>query len=251
MITLASETFDRGALDRFVHVSTAYVAGDRSGRISEHDGDVGQGFRNTYKRTKLECEHAVNDSGLLAAIVRPSIVRRRPRHRLDADVNVIYGRCRPSPAACFRIVLADPGACVDIVPVDVVADSLLELLRGPTRTFHVVSGDNASCRATTLPPTARWRRWRPTSSTLPPPRFVALGADPAAEMRADPMLPYWHVRCVFDRARGRDMLGACAPPVDESLLSADALRPRRAVRQAAAGALGGGATRCSTWLDPP
>jgi len=45
----------------------------------------------------------------------------------------------------------------------------------------------------------------------PPPRFVKLGVDPSAELRAGPLLPYFHVRAVFDSMRGRDLLGACAP----------------------------------------
>ena len=57
-----------------MHVSTAYVAGERRGRARERQGDIGQDFRNTYERTKLEAEQVVHDSGLPAAIVRPSVI---------------------------------------------------------------------------------------------------------------------------------------------------------------------------------
>ena len=63
IVKLACDARSRGSLERFVHVSTAYVAGDRVGLISEHDGDVGQTFRNTYERTKLEAEQLVTSSG--------------------------------------------------------------------------------------------------------------------------------------------------------------------------------------------
>jgi long-chain acyl-CoA synthetase len=210
VLALASEAFERGSLDRFVHVSTAYVAGDRSGRISEHEGDVGQGFRNTYERTKLEAEHAVHDSGLPAAILRPSIVVGDSVTGWTPAFNVIYWPLQAFARGLFPTVPADPEGHVDIVPVDIVADSLLELLRGPLRsgTFHVASGDGA-------PTGAAFATMAANAFDAAPPRFVKLGEDPSAEMRAGPLVPYFHVRCVFDCKRGRDILGACAPPIEE------------------------------------
>src|SRR6185503_13504517 len=46
---------------RFVHVSTAYVAGTRPGDFGEDMLDEGLGFRNTYEQTKWEAEHLVAD----------------------------------------------------------------------------------------------------------------------------------------------------------------------------------------------
>jgi thioester reductase-like protein len=210
VLALASDASRRGSLDRFVHVSTAYVAGDRSDRISEHEGDVGQGFRNTYERTKLEAEHAVQDSGLPAAIVRPSIIVGDSASGWTPAFNVIYWPLQAFARGLFPTVPANPEAQVDIVPVDVVADSLVELLRGPMRsgTFHVVSGDNA-------PTAGALATMAAEAFDAPPPRFVKLGVDPSAELRAGPLLPYFHVRAVFDSMRGRHLLGACAPPVQK------------------------------------
>jgi long-chain acyl-CoA synthetase len=210
VLALASEAFERGSLDRFVHVSTAYVAGERSGRVSEHEGDVGQGFRNTYERTKLEGEHAVHDSGLPAAIVRPSIVVGDSVTGWTSTFNVIYWPLQAYARGLFPIVPADPEAPADIVPVDTVADSLLALVRGPVRTgtFHIASGDNAPTNGALATMAAE-------AFDMPAPRFVKLGEDPTAELRAGPLVPYWHVRCVFDCARGREMLGASPPPVEE------------------------------------
>ncbi|MFO1533911.1 MAG: SDR family oxidoreductase, partial [Thermoplasmatota archaeon] len=50
------------------------IAGERAGRVRERQGDVGQQFRNTYEHTKLEAEQVVHDSGLPAAILRPSVI---------------------------------------------------------------------------------------------------------------------------------------------------------------------------------
>ena len=210
VLALAAEAFEGGSLDRFVHVSTAYVAGDRTGRISEHEGDVGQSFRNTYERTKLEAEHAVHDSGLPAAIVRPSIVVGDSVTGWTPAFNVIYWPLQAFARGLFPTVPADPEGHVDIVPVNVVADALVELLRGPTRTgtFHVVSGDNAPTNESVATMAA-------DAFDALPPQFVKLGKDPAAELRAGPLLAYFNVRCVFDSTRGRELLGACAPLVEE------------------------------------
>lgn len=66
---------DRVGADAFHHVSTAYVCGLRSGRVVEHEGDVGQSHANDYERSKLAAEQRVRDQfGDRAAIYRPSIV---------------------------------------------------------------------------------------------------------------------------------------------------------------------------------
>lgn len=210
VLALACEAFERGSLDRFVHVSTAYVSGDRSDRISEHDGDIGQGFRNTYERTKLEAEHAVHDSGLPIAIVRPSIVVGDSVTGWTPAFNVIYFPLQAFARGLFPTVPADPEATVDIVPVDVVADALVELLRGPLRsgTFHLASGDDA-------PTGAAFATMAAEAFDAEPPRFVKLGEDPTAELRAGPLVPYFHVRSVFDCVRARTILGAHAPPLEQ------------------------------------
>jgi thioester reductase-like protein len=210
VVRLALDAQERGALERFVHVSTAYVAGDRNGLVNEHDGDVGQGFRNTYERTKLEAEEVVRDSGLPAAIVRPSIIVGDSVTGWTQAFNVVYWPLQAFARGLFPTVPAKPGARVDIVPVDVVADALLELLRGPVRggAFHVVSGDRA-------PTNEQMATMAAAAFDASPPRFVRSGEDTRAEQRAGALLPYFHVRCTFDAHRAREQLGAAAPPIED------------------------------------
>jgi thioester reductase-like protein len=58
------------------HVSTAYVAGQRTGRVHEHELDVGQQFSNAYERSKCESEQLLRQSPDLecVTIFRPSII---------------------------------------------------------------------------------------------------------------------------------------------------------------------------------
>jgi thioester reductase-like protein len=210
VVRLAMQAQDHGMLERFVHVSTAYVAGDRIGLVSEHDGDVGQGFRNTYERTKLEAEEVVRDSGLPAAIVRPSIIVGDSATGWTQAFNVIYWPLQAFARGLFPTVPADPRARVDIVPVDTVADALLALLRGPVRggAFHIVSGDRA-------PTNRQVATMAAAAFDAEPPRFVRPGEDARAEERAGALLPYFRVRCTFDAHRARDLLGVTPPPLEE------------------------------------
>ncbi|MBA3327325.1 MAG: SDR family oxidoreductase [Solirubrobacterales bacterium] len=207
VLRLAEETATRGTLERVVHVSTAYVAGEREGRVRERQGDVGQGFRNTYERTKLEAEGLVHESGLPVAILRPSIVVGDSVTGWTPAFNVIYWPLQAFARGLLSTLPSDPDGRVDIVPVDVVADALLALLEGPLRrgAFHAVAGDGA-------PTCATLARMAAEAFGVPTPEFVAPGEDPAAEEMAGVMLPYFRVRCVFDALRGR-ALGACPPPL--------------------------------------
>jgi long-chain acyl-CoA synthetase len=210
ILRLASDARQHGSLDRFVHVSTAYVAGERGGRARERQGDIGQRFRNTYERTKLEAERLVHDSGLPAAIMRPSVIVGDSVTGWTPSFNVIYWPLQAFARGLFDPIPGDPDAPIDIVPVDVVADALLELLCGPVRcgTFHVVASDAAVTNERLATMAAEF-------FDAKPPRFAAPGEDPSAEMRAGPLVPYFRVRCVFDALRGRRALGAEPPPLEQ------------------------------------
>lgn len=64
--------------ERFVYVSTAYVAGTKVGEISEELQDPGGSFNNYYERSKCLAEHVIvahcEARGMEWKIVRPSIV---------------------------------------------------------------------------------------------------------------------------------------------------------------------------------
>jgi len=58
------------------YVSTAYVSGDREGRIYEHELDLGQGFRNDYEDSKLQAETLVRQDDFLEelTVYRPAVI---------------------------------------------------------------------------------------------------------------------------------------------------------------------------------
>lgn len=210
VLELAGEAHERGSLDRVVHVSTAYVAGERSGRARERQGDVGQSFRNTYERTKLEAEQLVLASGVPAAIVRPSVIVGDSKTGWTPCFNVIYWPLQAFARGLFDPIPGDADAPIDIVPVDVVADALLALVRGDVQqgVFHVVASDEAVTNGRLATMAAEF-------FNSAPPRFVGPGVDPSAEVRAGVFMSYFKVRCTFDALRGRRMLHAEPPPLEE------------------------------------
>jgi long-chain acyl-CoA synthetase len=200
------------ALERFVHVSTAFVAGDRPGPYRECEGDIGQPCRNTYEQTKLEAEQHVLASGLPAvSILRPSIVVGDSRTGWTPAFNVIYFPLRAFARGLFPVVPGDPDARVDIVPVDTVADALLELATGPARegTFHVVAGDDA-------PTAQRLTELAAQAFDAPLPTVVAPGTAPEVEQIAGAFLPYFRVRGTFGADTARAL--GFTPPSLESYL---------------------------------
>jgi len=208
ILRLASEAREHGTLERFVHVSTAYVAGERRGRVREREGDLGQGFRNTYERTKLEAERLVHDSGLPASVLRPSVIVGDSVTGWTPCFNVIYWPLQAFARGIFEQIPGEADAPIDIVPIDTVADALLELLCGPVRcgTFHVVAGDEAVSNQ-------RLATMAADFFDAAPLRFVGPGVDPIAEKRFGELTSYFKVRCIFDALRGRRVLGATPPPL--------------------------------------
>jgi long-chain acyl-CoA synthetase len=210
VLDLARRARAEGALERFVHVSTAYVAGDADGVFAEADRDVGQRFRNTYERTKLEAELALAGAldELGGVIVRPSIVVGERASGWTSAFNVIYPPLRALSAGFVEVVPGRPEGIVDIVPVDYVADAIAHLLLRRTDvggTLHLVAGRHATTIGA-LAGMAAARLGRPA------PRF---GAAPKG---FDSLVPYFDVAARFDDTCSRGVLaqaGIAPSPVEE------------------------------------
>jgi thioester reductase-like protein len=146
MLAFADRARQRGGLERFTYVSTAYVAGTHRGAFSEQDYDVGQGFRNAYERSKWESEGNVRAASdrLPVQIARPSIIVGEQASGWTTAFNVMYGPIRAAATGAYRALPLNRRAPLDVVPIDYVADALFELCSaGPNGTFHLVAGDRA------------------------------------------------------------------------------------------------------------
>jgi nucleoside-diphosphate-sugar epimerase len=129
-------------LRRFVHFSTAYVAGTRRGVVREDD-PAPHGFHNHYERTKRESEACVLASGLPFTILRPSIVVGRSDDGYAPSMKVLYSVWRAWLTGHVPRAPIDPKSWVDLVPVDYVVEATRVLMHHPEalgRTIHLCAG---------------------------------------------------------------------------------------------------------------
>jgi len=205
VIGFARECKALGRLERFVHVSTAYVAGKFEGTFRERQLVAGQDFRNTYERTKWEAEHVVRAAGDLSpAIARPSIVMGESDTGWTPAFNVLYWPLRAFSRGLFDEVPALPAAHVDVVPVDYVADALVHLLDVDDQgVFNLVAGRDAPF-ATELVEMASERFERPRPQVVPP---GSADGDGSGDEHGAVYLPYFDMEVVFDDSRARAALG--------------------------------------------
>jgi len=198
-------------LERFLHVSTAYVAGRHGGTFSEEHRAEGQAFRNTYEQTKWEAEHVVAEADDLApAIARPSIVVGESDSGWTSTFNVLYWPLRALSRGLFESIPAAPGALLDVVPVDYVANALVHLLdRTEAGVVNLVAGREA-------PTVQELRDLACDHFAIPRPPIVAPGgsAGSATEQGGAVYVPYFDINVVFDDPRARELLrpAGIAPP---------------------------------------
>lgn len=230
VLELAVQCAARGGLRRFAHVSTAYVAGDHRGRFGEHDLDLGQGFHNTYERSKWETELVVREyeERLPIQIFRPSIVVGDEISGWTASFNVIYAPLRAYASGALRAVPGRRSAPVDIVPVSHVAGAILALSGAPAgRTFQLVAGPDAPSVGELIDRTVSHLDG-PRVRTLPPGLYrrvldplLRRGARPAERRwleRGRVFFPYLSSAVRFDPGDARPLLveaGVRLPPFED------------------------------------
>jgi nucleoside-diphosphate-sugar epimerase len=203
VLDFAVDAQARDGLERFLHVSTAYVAGRYEGTFRERQLDAGQTFRNTYEETKADAESIVTLARELGpAIARPSIVVGESDSGWTPAFNVLYWPLRAFSRGMFKEVPALADGHVDVVPIDYVADSLVHLLgRREAGVFNLVSGRNA-------PQVAELVNLASDYFGKPHPKLVEpLQPEHVGDDQGDVFVPYFDMRVVFDDTRARSVLG--------------------------------------------
>jgi thioester reductase-like protein len=206
MLEFAELARASGGLERYGHISTAYVAGNHAGAFAEGDLDVGQGFHNSYEQSKFEAEQLVRSHvGLPFTIMRPSIVVGDRRSGWTAAFNVLYWPLRAFARGLFEAVPAIPSAPVDVVSIDYVADAIHELCDsagGVGETYHLTAGANASTMGEIATLASRYFR-RPLPKVLSPAdyaRFEGGSAGRSALEGSGAYFPYFSIGAVFEQA---------------------------------------------------
>jgi thioester reductase-like protein len=201
MIELAREIAAGGQLQRFVHVSTAYVSGRHEGVFGESDLSLGQEFRNSYEHSKYEAERLLRAAtDLPIAVARPSIVVGHSRSGWTSAFNVLYWPMRAFERGLIEEVPAREDSIVDFVPVDYVTDGVLALLDdGQARgAFNLVAGERAL-------DVGELARLHAQITGRAPARFSPADTASGLPAGAETFAPYFDVRCRFDDARASQL----------------------------------------------
>jgi nucleoside-diphosphate-sugar epimerase len=116
------------------HVSTAYVAGLRQGRVLETELDVGQEFSNDYERSKLEAEKLVRAADFLdpVTVFRPAIIIGDSKTGLTTTYHGYYAALQLSHTIVKAIPPDETG---------VVGGQKVRLTLNGTETKHLVPVD--------------------------------------------------------------------------------------------------------------
>jgi len=122
-------------LERLNYVSTAYVSGDRTGVVYEHELDLGQGFKNHYESTKFQAEvwaRSLADR-IPTTVFRPAIVVGDSRTGETQKFDGPYYALRFIAATAARgMPVANIGRGAtpfNVVPVDFIVAAMVELGR--------------------------------------------------------------------------------------------------------------------------
>ena len=131
---------------RLHHVSTAYIAGNRSDLALETEIDVGQSFKNPYEESKCRSEIMIAGAhqadAIRASVYRPSIVIGDSKSGRVTHFHGVYAFIRALWTALERLrrhtphldfiklplrVLGVENQTLNFVPIDYVVDGMVEI----------------------------------------------------------------------------------------------------------------------------
>lgn len=143
VLQLAHEVHRDHGLSRLSHVSTAYVAGGRTGAVAEDSLSDACGFYSKYELSKFEGEQLVQQAKgqLPVSVFRPGQVVGDSQTGAIKTFNTLYFPLRLYLTKRPTIIPISPLVRVNMVPVDYVADAITRLTFVPEaagQNFHLV-----------------------------------------------------------------------------------------------------------------
>ena len=136
-------------IERFLHVSTAMICGDRPGRLVREDEYPRARVNHlvNYTESKAEAERLLRLTlpGFPLVVVRPTIIAGHTRLGCSPSGS-IYWTFRMADA--LGMITCSSDARIDVVPVDYAAQALRHLLLKPkllNTTYHIAGGEDSSC----------------------------------------------------------------------------------------------------------
>jgi nucleoside-diphosphate-sugar epimerase len=154
VLEICEKIADKHGLKRLDYVSTAYVSGNRNDVVRENElSNKGKGWANFYEQSKFESEalvRAFREQGNPVSIYRPSTVVGDSRTGETPNFNVLYWPLRVYARGWWDLMIGYESTPVDVVPINYVADCLVNLsLKGDStigRNYHLAAGPDKICR---------------------------------------------------------------------------------------------------------
>lgn len=206
-------------LERHVYVSTAYVAGLRTGVVYEHELALGQGFKNHYESTKFQAEVWVRQTldRVPTTILRPAIVvgdsQTGETQKFDGPYYLLRAIAAAERQGRPPIQIGRSDANFNVVPVDYVVRALAlagDLEETAGETLHLVDPDPLSA-GQLVETLARHYGGRAPRGKLPP--WLAERAMRVSAVRERfggapaESIAYLNHPVTFDTRRAVDLLG--------------------------------------------
>ncbi|HSV92163.1 MAG TPA: SDR family oxidoreductase, partial [Desulfobacterales bacterium] len=221
LLELARAAHEHHGIARYAHVSTAYVAGNRTGEVAEADLSNTHGFANTYEQTKYEGEMLVRRAmdTLPVSVFRPGMVVGDSETGAIRCFNTIYVPLRLYLAGRLGIVPSAPDLRANMVPVDYVTDAIAKLAFDPRAvglTFHLTVAHENLPTAKELIQAARSWAEKELGVSLARPHFLPaerLAKLPGAGRLGLPtfLLSYFNENRRFRKDNVERLLGPYAP----------------------------------------
>jgi 2-alkyl-3-oxoalkanoate reductase len=220
-------------IERFVHLSTAFVAGARTGVIREHELDDAAGFVNGYEQSKHEAELLVRASGLPYVVLRPSTIVCDDSSGCVTQYNAVHRALRVFSAGLASLMPGAEDTPVDLVTTDHVVAGVTEIGFADAAaggTYQLCAGSGALALGELLDRAhalwsrdERWRRRgivRPALTDLATYRLFEQSVEETGDVRLATItrslshfVPQLALPKRFDTTATDAALGRSAPPV--------------------------------------
>lgn len=135
-------------LKRFGFVSTAFVAGKRSGVVLEEEFEHKVGFLNTYEESKFEAEKVVRNeiSNIPIVILRPSLIITPFQKSSHSPVSALTLGLFLARKGFLPILPGHENNKLDIIDGTLTAQAIVKIILKSSLshlTYHVTSADNS------------------------------------------------------------------------------------------------------------
>jgi thioester reductase-like protein len=214
-------------LERHVYISTAYVAGWRSGVVYEHELVMGQAFKNHYESTKFQAEVWVREAmdRIPTTILRPAIVvgdsQTGETQKFDGPYYLLRSISQAAAQKRPPIQIGAANSTFNVVPVDFVVKSIAVAGGDPStvgETLHLVDPNPVTTRELVEVFSQEYSGRSPRGKIPPALAQTGLKFKPIRKLMSDTpaqSIAYLNHPVTFDTRRAVDLLtphGLAPPP---------------------------------------